>query len=88
MAGRAAEIDRPAHIVALIGDPPPDLEGRARWRAAAGAIETYQARWGEEPSTTLDDPERPLLQANHLDTVRRRLTQLQEPAGADLDDPL
>jgi hypothetical protein len=47
-AGRAAEIERPAHILERIGPPPIDLDGRLRWRAAAGAIESYRARWGAE----------------------------------------
>jgi hypothetical protein len=44
LAGRAAEVDRPEHVVATLGEPPVDLEGRGRWRRAAGAIESYSAR--------------------------------------------
>ena len=50
LAGRAAEIDRPEHIVATLGEPPGDLGGRERWRAAAGAFESYRARWNTEPT--------------------------------------
>jgi conjugative relaxase-like TrwC/TraI family protein len=85
MAGHGAEIDRPAHIVALIGDPPRDTEGRARWRVAAGAIESYQARWGEELPTADDDQERPMPQATHLEIVRRTLTGLQDQVSMELD---
>ena len=89
MAGYTAEIDRPAHIVALIGEPPRDVEGRARWRATAGAIESYQARSGGElPPIAVDDQERPTPQAAHLEIVRQKLTELQEPAGAALDEVL
>jgi hypothetical protein len=49
LAGRAAEVDRPEHIVTALGGPPVDLEGRNGWRRAAGAIESYSARWGTMP---------------------------------------
>jgi hypothetical protein len=66
LAGRAAEIDRPGHVVALLGDPPVDLDGRERWRTAAAAIESYHARWGEDPiGDTSDLPPDP-RQAHHL----------------------
>ena len=57
-AGRAAEISRPAHIVAALGEPPADGEGRVRWRVAAGEIESHLARWKsldrEEPPDEAD----------------------------------
>jgi hypothetical protein len=55
-AGRAAEVDRPEHVVATLGEPPIDLEGRNRWRGAAGAIESYSARWGTMPESSEDRP--------------------------------
>ncbi|MDE0803661.1 MAG: relaxase domain-containing protein [Acidimicrobiales bacterium] len=42
-AGLAAEIDRPDHVTAHIGQPP--VGDRTAWRAAAAAIEAYNARW-------------------------------------------
>jgi hypothetical protein len=54
LAGRAAEVDRPDHVVAALGEPPVDLEGRDRWRRAAGAIESYSARWGTVPDPSDD----------------------------------
>lgn len=54
LAGRAAEIDRPPHIVAILGVPPTDREGRARWRTAAAAVESYAARWDEPPDVRGD----------------------------------
>jgi hypothetical protein len=85
MAGYAAEIDRPVHIVALIGHPPRDLEGRALWRSAAGAIESYQARWDEQPSAAVDDQTLPLYQATHLEVVRRKVTELQGHGDVELE---
>ena len=52
LAGRAAEVDRPEHVVATLGEPPVDFEGRERWRRAAGAIESYSARWGAVPDSS------------------------------------
>jgi hypothetical protein len=54
LAGRAAEVDRPEHVVATLGEPPVDLEGRDRWRRAAGEIESYSARWGTLPDSSED----------------------------------
>jgi hypothetical protein len=45
LAGRAAEVDRPEGTVAALGHPPVDLVGSEQWRAAAGAVESYSARW-------------------------------------------
>jgi hypothetical protein len=71
LAGRAAEVDRPGHIVTLLGEPPVDLEGRERWRAAAGAIESYSARWGEPHESTDGEHEAMLdpTQRAHLESV-------------------
>ena len=71
LAGRAAEIDRPEHTVAVLGEPPVDLEGRERWRAAAGAIESYSARWGEPPELTNGERDAMLdpTRGAHLESV-------------------
>ena len=49
LAGRAAEVDRPAALVVVLGEPPVSLAGRQAWRSAAGAIESYRARWDVDP---------------------------------------
>lgn len=54
-AAHAAELDRPARVTGLIGDPPSG--DRTAWRTAAGAIESYEARWDGTPhELRLDDP--------------------------------
>lgn len=42
-AAHAAELDRPERVTSLIGEPP--VGDRTAWRTAAGAIESYEARW-------------------------------------------
>jgi hypothetical protein len=71
LAARAAEVDRPAHIMAVLSEPPVDLDGREHWRAAVGAIESYSARWGNPPELSDRRPE-PTLdpeRATHLESV-------------------
>ncbi|MDE0805362.1 MAG: relaxase domain-containing protein, partial [Acidimicrobiales bacterium] len=54
-AARAAEFDRPERVTNIIGAPP--IGDRAAWLAAAGAIESYNARWGDLSSHELaSDP--------------------------------
>ena len=54
-AAHAAELDRPARVTDLIGPPP--IGDRTAWRIAAGAIESYTARWGTTPPVDrLHDP--------------------------------
>ncbi len=43
--GRAAEAARPSYLVRTLGGPASTVEGREAWRAAAGAVETFRARW-------------------------------------------
>jgi hypothetical protein len=84
MAGRAAEVDRPEHVVVTLGDPPVDLEGRDRWRRAAGIIESYSARWGTAPVLAQDKTFGGLdaTQAAHLEAVERAVAAIvQESAG-------
>jgi hypothetical protein len=71
MAGRAAEVDRPEHVIAMLGDPPVDLDARERWRRAAGAIESHSARWGAAPDLSEDGRETELdtTQDAHLESV-------------------
>lgn len=45
VAARAAEVDRPRHLVELLGEPPSGVAERQAWRAAASAVESYRARW-------------------------------------------
>jgi hypothetical protein len=71
LAGRAAEVDRPEHILAVLGEVPVDLDGRERWRAAAGAIESYSARWGKAPDLLGDEQAHTIdpAQAAHREAV-------------------
>jgi hypothetical protein len=73
LAGLADEVDRPEHIVAVLGEPPVDLARRDRWRTAAGAIESYAARWSSLPELASDERDLSLdrADANHLESVRR-----------------
>jgi conjugative relaxase-like TrwC/TraI family protein len=83
LAGWAAEIDRPAHVVAVLGDPPVDLTGRDRWRAAVGAIESYRARWSIHDGTL----EAPVGadQAAHLSAMRAVIEQVTDTRKPALD---
>ncbi|MGH9185667.1 MAG: hypothetical protein ACRD0U_07635, partial [Acidimicrobiales bacterium] len=79
LAGRAAEIDRPAHIMEVLGDPPASLAGRERWRDAAAAVESYQARWGGEPN---ESPTRPAdLSREQLDHLAHVEGQVARASG-------
>ena len=69
LAGRAAEIERPAQIVAVLGELPLDPEARTTWRQAAGAIESYRVRWQVESRELFDDRQRPSDQQTHLNHV-------------------
>ncbi|HUP86856.1 MAG TPA: MobF family relaxase [Acidimicrobiales bacterium] len=89
LAGLAAEIDRPDHVVSRLGEPPLSLGGREKWRAAAGEIESYVARWGSEPGEPpplAADP-----QLDHLDIVRDLIgattvvIEAPEVGGVELD---
>lgn len=54
-AAHAAELDRPARVTDLIGEPP--VGDRTAWRTAAGAIESYEARWeSTSQADRLQDP--------------------------------
>ena len=44
VAAMAGEIDRPAHLVEVLGEPPLDLRARERWRDAAARIESHLGR--------------------------------------------
>jgi hypothetical protein len=91
LAARAAEVDRPAHIVAVLGEPPVDLDGRERWRAAAGAIESYSARWSTPPEVSDEVPDamRDPVQVAHLESVRHAVaTAVADPrVEVDLEGP-
>ena len=72
LAGLAAEVDRSTHILAVLGEPPTGLADRSRWRAAAGAIESYRARW----DTELHDDvgiDAPAAQREHLAEISELL---------------
>lgn len=83
LAARAAEIDRPRHVVALIGEPPPSLPGRHRWLAAAAAIESYEARWSTSAGELVDD-RAPADQLQHLAHVQEEIAACRVAAPAEL----
>jgi conjugative relaxase-like TrwC/TraI family protein len=86
LAGHAAEIDRPEHVVALLGDPPLSLDGRGRWRDAAGTIESYCARWGQQPGDLSGHgPDAPQAQVADLREIQRRVALLTESIEAGSD---
>jgi hypothetical protein len=89
LAGRAAEVDRPEYIVAVLGEPPVDLAGRDRWRSAAGAIESYAARWGNLPELASDEQDHSLdrAEATHLESVRRAVAYSGTGAVEGIDAP-
>ena len=71
-AGRAAELDRPADVVDHLGEPP--VGDRSAWRAAAGAIESYNARFAHIDTDEVDA---------HRDHARHLAHVTQLVAGAD-----
>lgn len=72
-AAHAAEVDRPRRVTDLIGEPP--IGDRMQWRIAAGAIESYEARWNSTPPTErLQDPAH--------DDHQRRVTAAVEASHA------
>jgi conjugative relaxase-like TrwC/TraI family protein len=89
LAGRAAEIDRPAAVVELLGEPPISIARREAWRVAAGAIESYRARWDMDPTDVPADAstDRLVDLADVHDLIEQ--TRGVEPAagvgGVDLD---
>jgi hypothetical protein len=89
LAGRAAEVDRPENIVAVLGEPPVDLAGRDRWRSAAGAIESYAARWCNPPEVANDAQDHSLdrAEAAHLEVVRRAVAYSRTDAVEGIDAP-
>lgn len=58
LAGRAAELDPPSEVTAQIGAPPDEPQERPAWRAAAGALISYEARWAAaNPGRDMAEPE-------------------------------
>jgi hypothetical protein len=51
--GQAAAYTRPEHLAALLGPLPERISEMERWQSAAGAIETYRARWNVTSSEPL-----------------------------------
>lgn len=73
-AGRAAELDRPTDVVDHLGRPP--VGDRSAWRAAAGAIESYNARFAHIDGDHLDaHPDH----ARHLIHVTRLVADANRP---------
>jgi hypothetical protein len=88
LAGHAAEIDRPSHVIDVLGEPPRDLDGRARWRMAAAAIESYRARWHQDVIVDDDVAVRdlPADHAAQLAVVRRAIDAVETPPGEGIDE--
>jgi hypothetical protein len=90
LAGLAAEVDRPTSIVEILGEPPVSLDGRQAWRVAAGATESYRARWDAD---TIDAPiGADEAQLDHLAEVERLVERAVETCevpdavvGLDID---
>lgn len=76
-AGHAAEHTRPSHVVDVIGPPP--VGDRTAWRDAAGAIESYQARWQQPIHHTNESGPIHAEQAEHLDVVLGAIDAVQSP---------
>jgi hypothetical protein len=89
LAGRAAEVDRPEHIVAVLGEPPVDVAGRDRWRTAAGEIESYVARWSNPPELANDQQDHSFNRAEaiHLESVHRAVAYSGTGAVEGIDAP-
>ncbi len=51
--GQAAAYTRPDHLAALLGPLPERISEVEQWQSAAGAIETYRARWNVTSSEPL-----------------------------------
>ncbi len=81
-AGRAAELDRPDAVVDQLGQPP--VGDRTAWRAAAGAIESYNARFAHTDAEDLDahpDHARHLAHVAQLvDDASRPVIETPEPS--------
>ncbi len=77
-AGRAAEVTRPDHVLDVIGPPP--VGDRTAWRAAAAAIESYNARFHDVPDHLLDQhPDH----ADHHEQVRLAVDTATQPVTLD-----
>lgn len=90
LAGRAAELDRPRHIIDLIGEPPPNLAGREEWRRAAGSIESRSARMEATPHIDLDqhivDPDGAAdLEVTNSSTEALDVEPIDETTGPSVD---
>ena len=81
-AGRAAELDRSDAVVDHLGEPP--VGDRTAWRAAAGAIESYNARFAHTDAEDLDahpDHARHLAHVAQLvDDASRPVIETPEPS--------
>jgi len=77
-AGRAAELTRPGHVIDVIGPPP--VGDRNAWRAAAAAIESYNARFADVPDHLLDQhPDH----AEHHEQVQLAVETATQPVVLD-----
>ncbi len=77
----AAERDRPAHIVRLVGPPPDEPHARDDWLADAGVVEAYREKWRVEPDRLGQEDNLRGLQAIEWEDIRAQL----EPDPVEVD---
>jgi len=70
--GVTAAATRPAHVVELIGPPPPTTETKAhrQWARLAGQVEAYREEWGVQPHQLRQRPAEPVQQRSWDITVQ------------------
>lgn len=54
--GAQALLERPAHLVRLLGPVPDDAVGQSTWARMAQSVEVYRERWGVEPDDLRQPP--------------------------------
>lgn len=54
--GAQALLDRPAHLVRLLGPVPDDAVGQSTWARMAEAVEVYRETWGVAPDALRQPP--------------------------------
>lgn len=77
----AAERDRPAHIVRLVGQPPEEPHARHEWLADAGAVEAYREKWRVDPDRLGQEENLRGLKAIEWEDIRGQM----EPDSVALD---
>ena len=81
--GQAAAYSRPEHVTSLLGPVPTSLTDTERWQTAAGAVEAYRSRWGDQrgaDTRSRADGPRAVLPLEQDGCHRRRLWVLRRRA--------